>query len=421
MPMFRIRVKAAAFAAGFMFTPAIAAVEDTPLATPPGITLQTARVAAAGGAGARMGGPTAIPVYASAKGMTLYTFDKDTAGASSCVDACATAWPPYLADSAATASGDWSLITRDDRAKQWAYKGVALYTYAKDEKIGEAKGNGVDQVWRLARFQPAADLPVPPGIAVQEYNSAVGQALLDERGFPLYTFDEDAKGGKPTCVTTPCTHTWTPVRAPQLGMSIGPFSVVARGDGMFQWAFRGRPLYTFAGDFELGDATGDGFDKRFRVALVERYFTPPGVMRIINRFGGSQIVTSNGMALYVRNRSAGSRQGHSLRAGSQVNPAVGRLLGVSTCDAACTKTWKPLIAPAGATSSGYWDVVLREDSKTRQWAYRGFPVYTFTGDKKPGDMNGNDIYELMKSEDPFTAADIGILGAGAMVWHTVVP
>ena len=89
-------------------------------------------------------------VLADQKGMTLYTFDRDTAGASNCTDQCAQNWPPLAATADAKASGDWTVITRKDGAKQWAYKGKPLYTWAKDTKPGDVTGDGVNNVWRLA-------------------------------------------------------------------------------------------------------------------------------------------------------------------------------------------------------------------------------------------------------------------------------
>ena len=72
------------------------------------------------------------------KGMTLYVFDKDTAGASNCNDQCAINWPPLMASADAKASADWSIVTRKDGGKQWAYKGKPLYTFNKDAKPGES-------------------------------------------------------------------------------------------------------------------------------------------------------------------------------------------------------------------------------------------------------------------------------------------
>jgi predicted lipoprotein with Yx(FWY)xxD motif len=86
----------------------------------------------------------------NAKGMTLYTFDKDTAGQSACNGTCAKLWPPFRATASASASGDWSIITRSDGSKQWAYKGKPLYTWSKDTKPGETTGDGVKMVWHAA-------------------------------------------------------------------------------------------------------------------------------------------------------------------------------------------------------------------------------------------------------------------------------
>ena len=86
-------------------------------------------------------------------GMTLYTFDKDTAGngKSVCNGPCATNWPPLAASAADSSSGDYSVITRDDGSKQWAQKGKPLYFWAKDQKPGDITGDGVNGVWKIAK------------------------------------------------------------------------------------------------------------------------------------------------------------------------------------------------------------------------------------------------------------------------------
>ncbi|MCF8204784.1 MAG: hypothetical protein K9J82_06915 [Methylotenera sp.] len=92
-------------------------------------------------------------VFVGANGMTLYTFDKDTAssGKSVCNGPCATNWPPLMAAAGAAGTGDWSVITRDDGSKQWAYKGKPLYFWAKDQKPGDRTGDGFNKVWQLAK------------------------------------------------------------------------------------------------------------------------------------------------------------------------------------------------------------------------------------------------------------------------------
>lgn len=98
-----------------------------------------------------MGVKRAEGVLTDPAGKPLYTFVMDTMkGMSHCTGPCATAWPPFEAASGAKAAGDWSLITREDGAKQWAYKDKPLYTFAKDAAgkpgTGEASSN-----WKLAK------------------------------------------------------------------------------------------------------------------------------------------------------------------------------------------------------------------------------------------------------------------------------
>lgn len=84
-------------------------------------------------------------------GMTLYTFDKDAGGKSACNGPCAGNWPPLMAGGDAKASGEWSIITRDDGSKQWAYKGKPLYLWSKDQKPGDMTGDGFNGVWHVVK------------------------------------------------------------------------------------------------------------------------------------------------------------------------------------------------------------------------------------------------------------------------------
>jgi predicted lipoprotein with Yx(FWY)xxD motif len=88
-------------------------------------------------------------------GFTLYLFTPDTEGESTCYDACATAWPPLLTDSADVGSAgavDASLIgtvERTDGTTQVTYNGWPLYYYADDDSPGETDGQGLQSVWYL--------------------------------------------------------------------------------------------------------------------------------------------------------------------------------------------------------------------------------------------------------------------------------
>lgn len=84
------------------------------------------------------------------KGMTLYVFDRDATGASNCNGVCATNWPPLKAAADAKGPAPWTVITRSDGGKQWAYHGKPVYRFGKDAKPGDAKGDGVNNVWHIA-------------------------------------------------------------------------------------------------------------------------------------------------------------------------------------------------------------------------------------------------------------------------------
>ena len=106
----------------------------------------------------------------AASGRTLYTFDKDAANKSNCNGGCAAAWPPFLMKDGDRTAAGFSVITRDDGAKQWAMNDKPLYFYAADVQAGDAKGDGQGGVWHIIRgaskssgAKPAATTPAGGG------------------------------------------------------------------------------------------------------------------------------------------------------------------------------------------------------------------------------------------------------------------
>ena len=81
-------------------------------------------------------------------GMALYRYDRDVDGKPTCVDACATTWPPVLATAGSSDEvGEFKTIKRGT-ARQWTFRGKPIYTYSKDTP-GSTKGNGVGGVWHI--------------------------------------------------------------------------------------------------------------------------------------------------------------------------------------------------------------------------------------------------------------------------------
>ena len=87
--------------------------------------------------------------------------------------------------------------------------------------------------------------------------TAKGPALVDAKSMTLYTFDKDM-GGKSMC-NGPCAANWPALMAASGSAVSGDWTIVTRDDGTMQWAYKGKPLYTFAKDTKPGDTTGDGF------------------------------------------------------------------------------------------------------------------------------------------------------------------
>jgi predicted lipoprotein with Yx(FWY)xxD motif len=72
--------------------------------------------------------------------------------------------------------------------------------------------------------------------------------------------------------------------------------------------------------------------------------------------------------------------------------------GKSNCYDECAAEWPPLAVAAGATETGDWTIVNRNDG-SKMWAYKGHPLYTCVDDKKPGQVTGDgvDDFHLAKA------------------------
>jgi predicted lipoprotein with Yx(FWY)xxD motif len=72
----------------------------------------------------------------------------------------------------------------------------------------------------------------------------------------LYTFAKDSKG-KSAC-NGKCAQNWPPLMATAGEKGGKGYSTIKRDDGKIQWAYKGKPLYTWVKDKKPGDITGDG-------------------------------------------------------------------------------------------------------------------------------------------------------------------
>ncbi len=300
--------------------------------------------------------------YTDAKGKSLYTYAKDNDGQSLCIDRCAQTWPPLIAGETAAPAGDWTLVTRPDGARQWAFKGRPLYTYSRDPAPGATMGDGIQEVWRLA-----LDLaPRPKGILYQ--GTLSGWVAATSGGATLYVRDGEKDSSAKLCADT-CLRGWRPAAAPAIANPIGDWSVVARADGVSQWAYRHQPVYVSQDDTVPGDVNADGRDGKWHALVLEAAPALPNGFKLGPSDYGPIVVDAQGMTLYsIPNYNAISK---------------------TLCLADCLNTyWRPVPATEGTKPSGNWSVMKGLDGQP-QWAYRGELLFMHTRDKRPGEIEGD--------------------------------
>lgn len=86
-----------------------------------------------------------------------------------------------------------------------------------------------------------------------------------------------------------------------------------------------------------------------------------------NSAKGPVLTDSRGMTLYIFDKDSN---------------------GKSACTGGCAANWPPLKASADAKAMDSYTVIARDDG-SKQWAYKGHPLYGWKNDKKPGDITGD--------------------------------
>jgi predicted lipoprotein with Yx(FWY)xxD motif len=108
----------------------------------------------------------------------------------------------------------------------------------------------------------AQNATAPAAVKVMKMGDS--SMLTNDKGMTLYVYDADT-GGKATC-TGGCASAWPPLAATSSDKPVGKFTIVTRDDGSLQWAYSGKPLYTWRNDKAPGDMTGDGVGGKWHVA-----------------------------------------------------------------------------------------------------------------------------------------------------------
>lgn len=326
----------------------------------------------------------------------------------SCVDL----WPPVLAPKDAKEVGKWTIIQRDDGAGQWAYSGAPLYTSSLDHKPGDVNGGtkldsgGDGGVVRI----PVAPAPaIPPGFKV--VSSTSGRLITTNDGSSVYTWDGD-KPNVSNCYKE-CLTDWTPVLAPEIVKERDDWTIVKRAPGVNQWAFRGKPLYTY--NYDRGSRNFWGADvPGWHNVYTQRALRPPEGFTVRDAEGGGQVLAdSRGHTIYYYNC-----RDDSFAQLACDNPDSTQAYRMAICGNGdpklCRETFPYVVAPAGAKSTSRLWSVMAIDPETghraapgqaslQVWAYRDRPVYTYAGDDQPGVTNADGYGEFTGRRNGYKA------------------
>jgi len=325
---------------------------------------------------------------------------------------CAEVWIPYIAADDAKTAGAFSLITRKDGRKQWAYDEHALYTSYLDQVPGDVMAATTTNIGKdgpAAREVATAPSAIPPGFLVT--STILGRQLLTDKNFSIYMSDRDGPH-KSNCDAA-CARTWVPVVAPASALSQGDWSVFERSPGVRQWAFRKRPLYTHALDGAIRSLEGSEVPGWKNVYTQE---SPPlpAEFTVQDSITGVVLADAKGRTIYYYNCADDSVD--QLACDQLDSPAAYRL---AICGGGqverCLRDWPYVQAGANARSTSRTWQVVTIDPKTghaaqpgdagaiRVWAYKGQPLYTNANDEMPGDLYGHGNGEFIANRNGFRA------------------
>jgi predicted lipoprotein with Yx(FWY)xxD motif len=263
---------------------------------------------------------------------------------------------------------------------------------------GGASGDAAGAGGTATTAAPAPAAAAGDSVAVKSAETDLGNILVGPNGLTLYGFTNDVDG-QSSCSGT-CAEAWPPLTVDP-NWTVGPgldnavFNTVAREDGTQQLVAGRWPLYYFSGDSAPGDVNGQGsggvwFAVNVDTTLVDApaaggdaYGSDQGdesnqagdasgqPVQVAETSLGEALVDSEGMTLYGFTQDAD---------------------GTPTCTGDCASTW-PALLVEGEPEIG--DPLDPATFSTVDGAEGGtqlvageWPLYRFSGDSAPGDVNG---------------------------------
>ena len=218
--------------------------------------------------------------------------------------------------------------------------------------------------------QPLPTTPQPtaiPAPTIMTTVSSPGTILVDAQGKTLYYFANDIPASGASSCSGQCAIIWPIFSVDTITVSpplvASDFASITWADGKKQTTYRGWPLYYYQADTQRGDVKGEN---ALSVWFVVK---PDETVMVSNKESlGSFLTDRTGKTLYFFTKDTS---------------------GASTCTGACLTKWPafsgdPVSAPSLLNPSDFRSV-SRADG-VRQTAYKGWPLYYFADDSKPGEV-----------------------------------
>lgn len=239
---------------------------------------------------------------------------------------------------------------------------------------------------------PAGDAPT-----LELATSArVGSYLVDGSGRSLYYFGEDLPAsGSSAAVSNcsgACSAVWPSFHASNAvvqGINASDVGEITRADGSKQTTYLGWPLYHYVGDARAGDLNGEGVDSIWFVLHDQAYSI--ALLSTARPNPEPYLAEGTGQSLYFFS--------HDTAGTSATAP-------ISACTSADCLGHFPIflseqpVVPSALAASDF-TVFTRADGQ-RQSAYKGHPLYLFSGDAAVGDTKGRGFNGAWNTLDPRT-------------------
>lgn len=296
---------------------------------------------------------------------------------------------------AGCSSGEKASESKDSVAPVGGSKQLGSPQDPAGDAYGAGSGYGADPG---AVPAAAAGAGSPAGTLTAKQAGALGTTVTDGEGFTLYRFDKDTPEPPKSACEGDCATAWPPVAADDAsageGIDGGLLGSVARADGTRQLTLAGWPVYRYAKDTKAGDTLGEGVggtwhalgpDGKPSTAAAKGDAAPEPAPEEAPEKEAELSVNPNAELGHV----VADAQGKTLYRFDK-DSAWPMKIG---CVGACVDTWKPAEPVDKSKVSGIAPELIgtvKRPDGSEQLTIDCWPVYSFTGDTKPGDITGHN-------------------------------